>query len=147
MKSLLVTFLAIFVSSSAYANDFDFNVSPKSPIVVKADLISPTGETFRAPWFKASYLILNSSDSPITIVGLRFTTTSPEGKLSVASLDLPTPTEVSAKGGTLNVQHIVDKLAESGSYEYGVEVIAIGWIGSINNPSEPLDLSAQFKTR
>lgn len=148
MKPLIVTILAIFVSTSVYARNVDFDVSPKKPLIVQADLTLSNGETFHAPWFKTNFLISNKSATPITIVGLNISVTSSEGTVWVALIDLGTPTEVSANGGVFNVQDfIVDGLPISESYKYKVKVDAMGWIGSINEPAGHLNLSAHFKTR
>jgi hypothetical protein len=144
----------------------DFEITPKNPIVILADLILNPGDDdevrIMAPWFKYGVKVYNGSDKTITIQSLvlKFTATGKNGELLSGNGSLDPGTEdktyiavIPPKSAYVSSTDWPDGLyahslpKDAAGNAYSVEVEVQGWFGTSTEPLKRLEKSYSFATR
>lgn len=169
MKRLLfflsMTTLIQCGNGNSVSKQIDFNIIPKTPVVILSDFTLNEGstneKTIKGPWFLVNYSVTNNSSKTITIQSLLFKVTaiSSTGSISTTTatvdpsdypaaadsylLELPAGTSATPAYGIY-----VDSLNKSvNSYNYTVKVEVQGWIGTASQPEDRLYKTVSFSTK
>lgn len=140
-------------------------IVPDSPVVIGSDYIVPDpnpgndiDETviIAGPWFRFRIKVTNSSETPVTLVGLNLKLTgyksgSPvtgESKFGDQTTGTGILAEIAA-GATFepNIYFYAEGLPEVDNFRYNVSAVAEGWKGTAALPTERLRQPFRFNTQ
>lgn len=141
----------------------EFAITPKSPVVINADLTLNPGTdnelVIKAPWFRFGFKIHNKSPHAVTVQSLVFTVvaittsgiTTTEYKLDPGDVNATILAEIppnQANPTAVAANFYAHGLAKNAtSFNFSVTVDVQGWFGEEDAPEKRLTKSYSFVTR